>query len=186
MDDRDTDAFRALYRRHHGSVCRFLASRTARDNVEDLAAETFLVAWRRAERVPDMPLPWLLNVATKCLANHRRGGERREALVGRLSGIARLHSPGVEVDAERRRQQRAVISALATLHEHDRELLLLYLWDDLRPREIAVVLELSPVVVRARLSRARGRLQIALDAELLGAPLVKPRSMQLTPEGANT
>jgi RNA polymerase sigma factor (sigma-70 family) len=185
MDDRDADAFRALYRRHYRSVCRFLATRTAADQVEDLASETFLVAWRWAGSVPDMQLPWLLNVATKCLANHRRGGERREALTERLTRVARVDAPGVEVDAERRRQQRAVIAALATLHAHDRELLLLYLWDDLRPREIAVVLELSPLVVRARLSRARRRLQRALDAEL-GEPSIPQRPMSLTAEGSNS
>jgi RNA polymerase sigma factor (sigma-70 family) len=185
MDDRDADAFRALYRRHYRSVCRFLVTRTAADLVEDLAAETFLIAWRRAAGVPDVQLPWLLNVATKCLANHRRGGERREALTERLGRAARLDSPGVEADAERRRQQRAVIAALATLHGHDRELLLLYLWDDLRPREIAVVLELSPLVVRARLSRARRRLQQALDAEL-DAPCPSLHPMSLTAEGSNS
>jgi RNA polymerase sigma factor (sigma-70 family) len=185
MDDRDAATFRALYRRHYRSVCRFLSSRAVPDDVEDLAAETFLVAWRRSARVPDLELPWLLNVATKCLANHRRGGERREALAERLAQVARLDAPGVDVDAERRRQQRAVITALASLHEHDRELLLLYFWDDLRPREIAVVLELSPIVVRARISRARRRLQLALDAELVGVPLVPPRSLPLTTEGSN-
>src|SRR5262245_15155228 len=133
MDDRDPDAFRALYRRHYRSVCRFLASRTAPDHVEDLAAETFLIAWRKAGAVPDMQLPWLLNVAHKCLANHRRSGEAREAMTERLARVARTDTPGVEADAERRRQQRAVIAALAALHERDRELLLLSLWDDLRP-----------------------------------------------------
>lgn len=179
MDDRDADAFRAVYRRHYASVCRFLATRTAADHVEDLAAETFLIAWRKAATVPDMQLPWLLNVATKVLANARRGGERREALTERLGRVGRLDAPGVEVDVERRHQQRAVIAALATLHDHDRELLLLALWDDLRPREIAVVLELSALVVRARLSRARRRLQLALDAELAG-DVFAPRSLSLT------
>jgi RNA polymerase sigma factor (sigma-70 family) len=113
------------------------------------------------------------------------GGERRDALTERLGRAARLDSPGVEADAERRRQQRAVIAALATLHDHDRELLLLYLWDDLRPREIAVVLELSPLVVRARLSRARRRLQHALDAEL-DAPSLSRRPMSLTAEGSSS
>jgi hypothetical protein len=46
MDDREA-AFRALYREHYAGVCRYLAGRTAPDRVEDLAAETFLIAWRR-------------------------------------------------------------------------------------------------------------------------------------------
>ena len=185
MDDRDSDAFRALYRRHYGSVCRFIAARAPADHVEDVAAETFLIAWRKAGEVPDMRLPWLLNVANKCLANHRRSGEAREAMTERFAHIARFDAPGVEADAERRHQQRAVLAALATLPEHDRELLLQALWDGLKPREIAVVLELSPIVVRARLSRARRRLQRALDAAL-EAPPAPSQALVTTTSGGPT
>ena len=49
---RDPEAFRALYRAHYRTVCRYLAARTERDLVEDVAAETFLVAERLA-RTPE-------------------------------------------------------------------------------------------------------------------------------------
>lgn len=42
MDERDPEAFRALYRAHYGTVCRYLAARVHRSAVEDVAAETFL------------------------------------------------------------------------------------------------------------------------------------------------
>ena len=182
MGDRDVDAFRVLYRRHYGAVHRFLSTRTEPDQVEDLAAETFLVAWRKSRSVPDMQLPWLLNVATKVLANDHRAGRRRAALVERLAQASRLDSPTVDADAERRSQRRATVAALATLRDEDRELLLLHLWDDLRPREIAVVLGAPPMVVRARLSRARRRLQRALDAELARPCAAPPRMLKPTEE----
>jgi RNA polymerase sigma-70 factor, ECF subfamily len=72
MDDRDPEAFRALYRAHYGTVCRYLAARAHRSAVEDVAAETFLVAWRRQAELPPHIVPWLLNTAAKCLANARR------------------------------------------------------------------------------------------------------------------
>ena len=50
----------------------------------------FLVAWRRRDELPGEPLPWLYGVARKVLANHRRGGARREALAER----AAAHAPG--------------------------------------------------------------------------------------------
>jgi DNA-directed RNA polymerase specialized sigma24 family protein len=52
MDARDPEAFRALYRAHYGTVCRYLAARVHRPAVEDVAAETFLVAWRRQPELP--------------------------------------------------------------------------------------------------------------------------------------
>ncbi|WP_432943538.1 RNA polymerase sigma factor [Kribbella sp. CA-253562] len=55
---------------------------TNRDDVDDLVAETFLVAWRRLDDVPAGPnaLPWLYAVARRTLANHRRREDRRSAL----------------------------------------------------------------------------------------------------------
>jgi hypothetical protein len=38
MDERDPDAFRALYRAHYATVCRYLAVRVHRSAVEDVAA----------------------------------------------------------------------------------------------------------------------------------------------------
>lgn len=173
MDDRDPDAYRALYRAHYATVRRYLAARAPADVVDDLTAETFLVAWRRAATVPDHTLPWLLNVAAKVLANQRRSSDRAGALVDHLAEVAVLDTPGVEADVERRTQRRALIEALATLRDDDRELMLLHVWEDLPAREIAVVLELNPVATRARLSRARRRLERALR-ERLGDPHAPP------------
>ncbi|WP_051471871.1 RNA polymerase sigma factor [Patulibacter minatonensis] len=170
MDDRDPDAYRELYRAHYATVHRYLAARAPADQVDDLAAETFLVAWRRFGDVPAHVLPWLLNVATKVLANQRRSAERAGALAGRVREVANLDGPGVEQDVERREHRRALLDALETLEPQDRELMLLHVWEDLPARRIAVVLELSPVVTRARLSRARRRLARALQARLDAGP----------------
>jgi RNA polymerase sigma-70 factor, ECF subfamily len=166
MGDRDADAFRALYREHYTTVCRYLAARTEREHVEDVAAETFLVAWRRQAELPDHIVPWLLNAAAKCLANHRRARERAAALAGRLAAVAPLRHAGVEHELAQDARRRALLTALAGLGDGDRELLLLRHWDGLAPREIAAVLELGPVVIRARLHRAGRRLEHALAAEL--------------------
>jgi RNA polymerase sigma-70 factor (ECF subfamily) len=166
MNDRDPEAFRRLYRDHYRTVCRYLAARADREVVEDVAAETFLIAWRRQAQMPAHVVPWLLNTAGKCLANQRRSRDRAHALASRLAGLMPEQSPGVEDALERVDQRRALLTALVAVGERDRELLLLRHWDGLAPREIATVLELGPVAVRARLSRAGRRLERELRAAL--------------------
>ncbi|HEX4109339.1 MAG TPA: sigma-70 family RNA polymerase sigma factor [Solirubrobacteraceae bacterium] len=180
MDDRDPEAFRALYRAHYRTVCRFLTARTDRGLVEDVAAETFLVAWRRQSELPSEVVPWLLATARRCLANQRRARGRRDALVDRLGELIACDAGGVEDALARREELRAVLSALAACTERERELLLLSYWDGLAPREIAAVLELNPVLLRARLHRASRRLREALAGEETRPGPAAPRRPQNT------
>jgi RNA polymerase sigma-70 factor (ECF subfamily) len=71
--------FERLFRTHHAAVLAYVRRRASTERVDDAVAETFLVAWRRLDRVPDEPLPWLLGVARKVLATGARAERRRRA-----------------------------------------------------------------------------------------------------------
>lgn len=135
-------------------VRRFLLRRTDPDTAQDVLADTFLVMWRRLDDVPEgAELPWAYAVARNCLANADRAARRHRGLVAR---IARLDPPR-DVDAPNLPDP-AVHRALAGLSAEDRELLRLSAWEDLAPREIAVVLGVTANAVSIRLHRARRRL----------------------------
>lgn len=156
-----------LFRANHRAVLAYVRRRAPADSADDVVAETFLVAWRRLERVPlDEPLPWLLGIARNVIATHRRGLVRRSALTARLLGRWR------EIDARPPEpvhrspwelQGGPVVTALAGLKEKDREALMLIAWEGLRPSEAAAVLGESPGTFRVRLHRARSRLRLALE-----------------------
>ena len=103
----DATAFATLYREHYEAVCRHLALRVERDAVEDIAAETFLVAWRRREVLPAHVRPWLLNAASKCSANHRRSHDRWATLLERI--VPCLATAGSPEDTARQRSERRAL-----------------------------------------------------------------------------
>jgi RNA polymerase sigma-70 factor (ECF subfamily) len=74
-----------------------------------------------------------------------------------------------------------LISALQRLSATDQEVLALAAWEELRPREAAIVLGVSPAWYRVRLHRAKRRLLRELEesASSAGHPLPVP----LTREG---
>jgi RNA polymerase sigma factor (sigma-70 family) len=153
--------FRALYVTHGPDVLAYALRRVVvAEDAVDVVAETFLVAWRRVlELPPDGEARlWLFGVARRVLANHHRAGSRQDRLGERLrSQLGRRYA---EPDlAEEVVGASAVRQALSRLTELDREVLTLAVWEDLTPREIAAVLDLDAVVVRARLSRARSRMR---------------------------
>jgi RNA polymerase sigma-70 factor (ECF subfamily) len=135
-------------------VERYLRRRVDPATAEDVLGDVLLVLWRRVDEIPaDEALPWCYGVARGCLANDRRRVRRRLALVARL-GRERVPEPARDEDP-------ALADALAAMSPADREVLTLWAWEDLAPREIAVVLGTTPNAVSIRLHRATARLREA-------------------------
>ncbi|TYB46099.1 sigma-70 family RNA polymerase sigma factor [Actinomadura chibensis] len=159
----DEEHFSGLFRRHYRDVVRFSARRTDPDQARDIAAETFLVAWRRFGELPDDPddvLPWLYSVARNTIANHRRGDRRRLRLGARLRSaspavVASDHAGGVVAALHIR-------DAMASLSPRDQETLQLVSWDGLDVSAAATVVGCAPRTFAVRLHRARRRLEQAL------------------------
>jgi RNA polymerase sigma-70 factor (ECF subfamily) len=124
---------------------------------DDVAAETFAVAWRRAGDVPEEPLPWLLGVARRVLSTQRRSGARRDRLRRR---VLETSPPPFPPETEGR-----VGEALSRLSERDREAILLIAWEGLAPRQAAAVLGMTPGAFSVRLHRARRRLRAGLESD---------------------
>ncbi|GGN97506.1 DNA-directed RNA polymerase sigma-70 factor [Actinoplanes lobatus] len=164
------DRFRRVYAGNFEALLAYALRRVDQpEDAADVVAETFLVAWRRSRELPpdDEIKLWLYGVARRVLANHHRGGIRRERLGERLrqrlTAIV-TRDPGSEVP-----QRLAVQDALSRLAETDREVLTLTVWEGLQPREIAEVVGASAAAVRTRLSRARSRMR-----EMVGDDLGSP------------
>ena len=148
---------------------RYLGRRMQSADVSDLLNDALLVIWRRLDDIPaDDPLPWSYGVAKRCLANHRRGDRRRLRLVGRL--VERSPGPVVDVGVpEAGFDHPELEAALRELDEGERELIRLWAWEQLEPREIAVVLGTTPNAVSLRLTRAKRKLTSSLERQDPGA-----------------
>src|SRR5207253_9040441 len=82
--------FEQIYEEHREAVRVFVRRRAPESVVEDAVSETFLVCWRKLDRVPDEPLPWLYAVARRTLANQRRrlAREQRVGVAEPASAVA--------------------------------------------------------------------------------------------------
>jgi RNA polymerase sigma-70 factor (ECF subfamily) len=163
----DTDRLEAIFREHYEAVLAYTRRRAPAQVADDVAAETFAIAWRKAEQIPGEPLPWLLGVARRVLSTHRRSTQRRNRLRDRLSQAVEPITPDM---ADPRLGE-----ALSQLSERDQEALLLVAWEGLAPREAATVLGLTQTGFSVRLHRARRRLRAVLELEDAHAEVTPPR-----------
>lgn len=152
-------AFAEHYRRHYGAVLSYARRRTDEATARDVAAETFLTAWRRQDEVASQELPWLYRTAALVLRNHERAGRRQQRTAGRLAAQPVDLAPDPAVLHTEHEQVRA---ALLALSDDDRELLLLVAWEQLDTRSLAAFLGCSAGTAAVRLHRARRRLRQAI------------------------
>lgn len=141
-------------------VRRYLWRRADPATAEDVLAETLVVLWRRHDRTPGEAdaVAWAIGVARLQLANAHRAQRRRDRLVAK---IAVLDPPAASVDGDGGPVQEDVRATLALLRGADAEVLRLWAWDELAPREIATVLGITVNAATVRLHRARRRFEDA-------------------------
>lgn len=162
---------------------RFLRRRVGAAAADDLAAETFAIAYARWERFDQArPLrPWLYGIASNLMQHHWRT-ERRKLRAYARTGVDEIVD-GLEASAGRldaRSRQRELAAALAALRPADREILLLHAWADLSDAEIATALSLPIGTVKSRLHRTRETLRNRLrpSGQELETPVAREEAAQ--------
>ncbi|NUW43969.1 RNA polymerase sigma factor [Nonomuraea rhodomycinica] len=167
----DPERFATVFDAHYEEIRRYIGRRLDLDVAEDLAAETFLVAFRRRHSFDASRggvRPWLYGIATRLVGRHRRAEVRRYRALARSGPpqdddghdqrIVERVSAGVTV--------RGLSAALAGLSRGERDVVLLVAYGGLTYDEVAAALGVANGTVASRLSRARTKLRDSLGVEL--------------------
>jgi RNA polymerase sigma-70 factor (ECF subfamily) len=173
-------AFGVIFDRHGSTLLRFLARRVDPAEAEDLLGEVFRIAFERRsafERDRDSARPWLYGIAANLVAKHYRSEARRLRAMARASALRASAARLLDDDPAERAVASAdagalwprVVDAIGALPEAERQVLLLFAWEELSYEEIAQALGVPAGTVRSRLSRGRARLA-ALTRDAFLAP----------------
>jgi RNA polymerase sigma factor (sigma-70 family) len=175
----DEQRFAALYDQYRLPIFAYCRRRATAADASDACSETFLVAWRRFDALPGEPktLPYLYGVAGKVLANQRRSGVRRTRLTTKLRSV----DGGIVADPStvvvRRELDRQVEEAVRRLKPKDREIVMLYAWEELPRPVIAEIMGMTKAAIDQRLHRAYRHLARVLkpvmDTEIGSPPIAE-------------
>ncbi|MBC6459831.1 RNA polymerase sigma factor [Actinomadura sp. HBU206391] len=167
---RDAEQFTAVHDRYFRKIYLYVAGRLDVQAAEDIAAETFLVAFDQRDRFdPERGnlRSWLFGIATNLVARHRRKEARRYRAMARTGAepAAGSHENQVIMSVAAQRMKPQLAKALAALSRGERDVVLLVALAQLSYDEVAQALGISQGTVGSRLSRARRKLTDAIDPE---------------------
>lgn len=167
---RDPEEFQAVYDRYRRDVFRYVAGRLDRQDADDVTAETFFAAFRMLDRYDPARgalRPWLLGIATNCVARHRRKEARHYRTLSRdrPEPTDDSHENRVAAAVTAQRAKPMLAKALLELSPGERDVLLLVALGQLAHEEVAQALDISYGTVGSRLNRARAKLRQVIDQE---------------------
>ncbi len=142
---------------------------------QDIAQDVFLAAWRNLSKLrsPASFLPWLRQTTRNRARTWVRDQGRRRLAATRVDDLlpeVADAGPDPSELLDEREERRLVAEALADLPDDAREVVILYYREGQSVAQVADLLELTPEVVRQRLSRGRRRMRETV-AERLGRAL---------------
>lgn len=161
--------FEGIFDRHFEAIRRYLGRRVGSDAGDELAAQTFELAFaRRAtfDSAFSSASPWLFGIALNLLRRHRRS-ERIHR-----TALERLERPRDQADvmdaeaADALRSMRVVREVLLGVPDVDREAFLLVSLGDLAHAEVAEILGMPVGTVRSKTHRVRVLLRERLMLEV--------------------
>jgi RNA polymerase sigma-70 factor (ECF subfamily) len=167
----DEAAFAELFERHVQAVWNHAYRLTGSWSLaEDLTSGTFLTAWRKRTELTltgDSALPWLYTVAGNLARTEfRRWSRFQRALRRAPAAVAeRDHADDVAERVDDDERLRTVLAAVRTLPRAERTAVEMCLLGGVSTTDAAAALGISPVSVRAQISRARKRLRGLLPGE---------------------
>ncbi|HET7016308.1 MAG TPA: RNA polymerase sigma factor [Streptosporangiaceae bacterium] len=164
----DPDRFGAIFDEYFATIHGYVARRLGADVADDLAAETFVTAFRKRAQFDasrGTVRAWLYGIATKELSRHRRGEIRLLQALARSVPAPSYEGPEDDLVADRVTAQAwasRLARAIAELSPGDRDVLLLVALGGLRHDEVSAALGIPYGTVGSRLNRVRQKLRAEL------------------------
>jgi RNA polymerase sigma factor (sigma-70 family) len=156
------EEFREVFERHYNAVRRFTQRIVGRQIGEEIAAQTFLIAFERRATYDlgyASARSWLFGIAYNVARHHLRSERSQQDMLTRLPRGREATDP-IEIETlDAARLTPILRKALSELREEQRSPFLLVALGELTYQETADVLDIPVGSVRSRIHRSRERLR---------------------------
>jgi RNA polymerase sigma-70 factor (ECF subfamily) len=163
----EPECFAVIFDRYYTQIHAYAARRLGDSLADDVAAETFLIAFGRRDQYDVSWLnarPWLYGIASNLICGHHRAEQRRYRALARTpaDGVGDEYADRVALRVDAQAYRSSLVTALAGIGAGDRDVLLLVACADMSPDEVSQALGIPAGTARSRLHRARKKVRAAL------------------------
>ena len=167
LSRREPECFAGVFDRYYAQIHGYVARRLGRSLADDVAAETFLIAFERRDSYDaswPSARPWLYGIASRLISGQRRAELRRYRALARAGAgeVSEGYDDQVALRVDAQARRGPLVAALAGLAERDRDVLLLVACAGLTCEEAGQALGIPAGTARSRLHRARRQIRAAL------------------------
>lgn len=150
------------------AIYRYAYSRLGPNLAEDVLSDTLTAAWKARRNFKgtlsvESTRPWILGVATMVIRQHRAAEIRwlraRASAKALPATSSDAFTDQVVERADAHERQATLVVLLESLHDEDRDLVVLNVVQGLSHAEIAAALEIPIGTVKSRLSRCMSKLR---------------------------
>lgn len=165
----DHQAGNELCHTHYGEIRRFFAGKTARD-VDELVQVTFLACVQSRDRFRGECSfrTFLFAIARRQLYKYFRRNQRDEVLDFGVTSLSSMDT-GPVTHTARNEEHAQLMDALCKLPLEQQLLMEMYYWEEMKPKDLAEIFEVSEKTIHTRLFRARKALRKQVAADLAPA-----------------
>lgn len=153
-----------LFDDHADAIHAYAVRRVGEHDAADVLSETFVIALQQFARFDPLlgtDRGWLFGIANNVLRHHWRTEARRLRQIDAHRPPVPIGDPLIAVDArlDARLAAAPLVDSLLAADPDERDLILMWAWEQLSYADIATAMNLPIGTVRSRLHRARKRLE---------------------------
>ena len=158
-------SYEELVRRWFARIAGFFHAKTGCPHIaEDLAQEVMIRGYLTLTKLeqPEKLGSWLYGIAQRVCHDWHRSKQRTEVQLsddGHSANSLLSRETAAPDELVKADEQRELMRALEDLPDSYREVLMIYYYDDVTYRDIAVMLGVSTATINARLTKARAMLR---------------------------
>ena len=135
------------------------------EDIEEIASDVFLAVWKNKEKLdPNKEIaPYIGKITKNLISKKNRNTKGNDENIEDFQNFLYEQKDNINIKIEENEKLDILINQLIQMKEEDKKIFTYYYYGSKSIKEISIILKISPIKVKSRLSRIRKKLKKELE-----------------------